>query len=241
MLFVGLVILALSVSTLACSTLQDNDPLGDLLDNDNVAEVPRSEPGPTPKAPDQNPPSDDILLQDDFSNPDSGWEIGEYDGGSVGYASGHYFVTASSPNEFMWGLAFYTFTDVIIELDTTQVNAPSNDNNAYGVWCRVQANDDGYTFLISGDGYYAIHKVVDGEYEDLVDWTSSNVINQGNASNHIRAICDGPDLALFVNGERLATATDTTYTTGDIALAAASLEEDSLTEIHFNDVVVRKP
>jgi len=185
--------------------------------------------------------STDILLQDDFSNPDSGWEVGEYNNGSVGYDSGHYFVIANNRGSTLWGLAYRTFSDVIIEVDTTQVSAPANDNNGYGVFCRVQADDDGYVFFISGDGYYSIQKTVDGHYEILVDWTSSDVIERGNAGNHLQVICDGPDLTLFVNGERLATATDSTYTTGDIAFAAVTYEEDSFTEIHFDNFVVREP
>lgn len=196
------------------------------------------------EAPPESPPAGGVLLQDDFSDPNSGWEVGDYDDGSVGYGDGYYFVTATRDDGAMWGLAYQDFTDVVIDVDATQVEAPGNDNNAYGVKCRVQtesgAGGDGYALMISGDGFYSIQEITDGDYEALVDWNSSPVINQGDATNQIQAVCVGDRLALYVNGELLAETTDTTYTSGDISLMAATLEPE-MTEIHFDDIVVTGP
>jgi hypothetical protein len=71
-------------------------------------------------------------------------------------------------------------------------------------------------------------------------WTESDVVRQGNATNHIRAICDGSSLVLLVNGQRLATAEDSTFASGDIALTATSYE-DELTEVRFDNLVVQQP
>lgn len=182
-----------------------------------------------------------VLFGDDFSDPSSGWEVGEYDTGSVGYSDGIYFVTSLGGSDTMWGLASRSFDDVVIEVYATQVSAPSNDNNGYGVMCRVQPNDDGYLLHISGDGFHSIHKVLDGNLETLVDWSNSDVILEGNATNQILAVCDGPDLALFINGELLGEANDSTFSEGDIALTATSFEEGEPTEIHFDDLVVYAP
>ncbi len=179
------------------------------------------------------------LLEDDFSDPGSGWEVGDYTGGSVGYRDGIYFVTAAGETH-MWGLASRSFDDVVIEVDATQISAPANDNNAYGVMCRLQSDDDGYLLLVTGDGFYAIYKIVDENLEPLVDWTASDAVRQGNSTNHIRAVCDGPDLSLSANGQLLAAASDSRYYEGDIALSAWSFEEES-TEIHFDNLVVAAP
>jgi len=180
------------------------------------------------------------LFQDDFSDPDSGWEVGDYDGGSVGYKGGAYFVTSLGGGDTMWGVANRSFGDVVIEVDATQVLAGSDSDNDYGVVCRDQGDGQGYYLLISGDGYYSIMKAAGGDFETLVDWTEAEVIRKGNATNQIRAVCDGSTLELFVNGERLATAEDSAYAEGDIALTATSYE-DELTEVHFDNLVVSKP
>ncbi|HIE39242.1 MAG TPA: hypothetical protein EYH30_04900 [Anaerolineales bacterium] len=207
--------------TLSCKAITDGEP----------------PPIGTPAPP---PPSGGPLLQDDFSDPGSGWEIGDYSGGSVGYAEGAYFVTATEAGSLMWGLAYRDFSDLVIEVDAIQVSAPPNDNNSYGVMCRVQADDDGYLLRISGDGYYAIHRIVGGEFEPLVDWTTSDAIRQGNATNHLRVVCDGTHLALVVNGRLLAEVEDATYTSGDIALTATTFEEEP-TEVRFDNLVVTAP
>ncbi len=213
-----------------------------------VAFVPSPSPVPTrpilptetPRPTTQPTPSISAFFQDDFSDPNSGWEVGNYDTGSVGYAQGTYSVVSYGNSHMMWGLARRNFADVVIEVDALQVSAPSNNNNAYGVMCRVQEDDDGYVLRISGDGYYAIHRIVDGRFEPLVDWTSSSVIRQGNADNHIRAVCDGSHLLLEVNGELLAEAQDTTYAQGDIALTVTSFESET-TEVRFDNLRTLPP
>ena len=188
-------------------------------------------------------PPQDVLFQDDFSDTASGWEVGQYDDGDVGYGDGYYFVTSTRRGGAMWGVANRSFTDTIIDVDATQVRAPANNNNAYGVKCRVQpggTGGDGYALMISGVGYYSIQIIREGDYEALVDWTTSSAIRQGNATNHIRAVCAGDRLALYVNEQLLAEVNDSTYTSGDISFMAATLE-DEVTEVHFDNLVVTRP
>ncbi|MEM5773505.1 MAG: family 16 glycoside hydrolase, partial [Anaerolineaceae bacterium] len=183
--------------------------------------------------------SADVLLQDDFSNPKSGWEVADYDAGSVGYVDGTYFVTSTAANQAMWGLAFKDFSDVAIEVAASQISAPESNNNDYGVMCRM-TETSGYSFNISGDGYYSVQRMDDNAFVNLVEWTQSNKINTGNATNTIKVVCQGSTLTLYVNGSKLAETTDATYTTGDIALATTTYE-DAVSEIHFDNILVTQP
>jgi len=222
------VFILLMIAALACTCL----PTGD---GDETPPPPPVDEGTPPPPP---PPS--ALFEDDFSDTGSGWEVGDYEGGGVGYEDGAYFVRAEVDGSVMWGVANRSFDNLIIDVDVTQVLAPANNNNAYGVKCREQSGGDGYGLMISGDGYYSIQVVIDGDWEELVEWTSSNTIHQGNTTNHIRAICDGDRLVLFVNGQLLAETEDSTYSGGDISFATSTLEGEP-TEIHFDNLVVRKP
>lgn len=186
------------------------------------------------------PPPPDSLFQDDFSDTGSGWEVGDYDTGDVGYKNDAYFVTSVEMEMVMWGVANQFFDNVVVDVDATQISADPTDNNAYGIVCREQGDGRGYYLRISGDGYYSIAESNGEEFEALVEWTESDVIHQGNAINHIRAICDGSTLALFVNGERLATVEDSTFASGDIALTATTFESEA-TEVHFDNLIVHKP
>jgi len=188
-----------------------------------------------------NVASSDTLFSDSFADENSGWEIGDYSGGRVGYWNGEYYVTSLGDGQTMWGLANRGFDDVAIKVRSQQVSAPSNDNNDYGVICRANADGTGYFFLISGDGFFAILRGdANDQFEQLIDWTSSNAINQGNSSNEIQVTCDGENLSLQVNGELLASVKDSRYSAEDIALTATSYESTS-TEIHFDDIEVARP
>jgi hypothetical protein len=205
---------------------------------------------PPTQAPAATPTETGVLLEDDFSDPGTGWYVDDDPGqGSYAYENGVYAITALSSGLQMWGNANRSFGDVVITVDATQISAPANNNNAYGVGCRIQpgTNGDGYFLRISGDGYYAIVKYVttdpqtdDGEFVVLVDWMPTDAVNQGNATNHIEVSCAGSELSLSVNGQFLGSAQDTDYVTGDIAMTATTFE-DMPTTIHYDNVVVRTP
>ena len=180
------------------------------------------------------------LLRDDFSSLGSGWEVSESSNGSVDYGDGNYVVQAKVVNKAVAGVANRRFDDVIVEVEATQVVAPPEDNDAYGLMCRVQPDEDGYGFLVGGDGFYSVWVVKGGDWQELVEWDGSTAINRGNATNRIRVVCDGTHLALVVNGVRLVEIEDTTYTDGDIAVVAATFE-DSPVEVRFDNVIVHDP
>lgn len=219
--------LALFVTTgLACSTLSNL--------------IPGNGAGPTDGLMGEGASSGDVIFSDDFGDESTGWEQGQYETGTVGYESGVYSVVSFGDGDTMWGISNRNFGDVVIEVQAEQVRAPTNDNNDYGVMCRVQENNDAYFLLISGDGFYAILLRADGQFNQLVDWTLTDRFNLGNATNQITAECNGSSLSLTVNGNLLAATEDSTFSTGDIALTATSYEAQE-TEIRFDNLRVTKP
>jgi hypothetical protein len=138
---------------------------------------------------------------------------------------------------YVWGLNTTEHTDVMLEVTATQDS--SYENNAYGLMCRADTdnNGDGYYFLISGDGFYTISKGEGDSVNILVDWTSSSAINQGQANNTIRAVCLGSYLALYVNDEFLAEVEDTSYSAGFAGFAAAAFEGGD-TDIAFDNLTI---
>jgi hypothetical protein len=220
------VFLALAALSLACS-LNPVDKIKDLVGggDESGGEV---------------SPQGKILLQDDFSNMGSGWEVGSFEYGAVGYGQGYYFVTSTASTMTMWGVAGVNFTDVIIDVDANQVSGPDSHDNDFGVVCRLQEDGSGYYMLVSGDGYYSIYMGVGEDFSPLVDWSESKVIQQGNTPNHIRGVCDGNQLALYANGEKLAETSDATYSSGDIGLTATTYE-DVTVEVHFTNLLATSP
>jgi hypothetical protein len=239
----------LVVASLGCSTLfNDGGDTPDVVDTPDVGVAPDVVDTPdlvdTPDVGGQSGGGDSgggqTLFEDDFSDTSTGWEVGDYDTGTVGYKGGTYSVVAFGDGDTMWGLANRSFDDTDVEVRAEQVSAPSNDNNDYGVMCRVQTNSDGYFLLISGDGFYTILKRSNEAFTPLIDWTQSSLIRLGNTSNDIRAVCDGSTLSLYVNGQLLGSTSDSEFSQGDLALTATSYETES-TEVLFDNIVVTRP
>lgn len=99
---------------------------------------------------------------------------------------------------------------------------------------------DGYLFLLQGNGTFAIMRSRDRDLTPLVDWRASDAIRKGPGENHIRAICAGDYLALYVNDQFLGDATDSTYTSGQVGMAASAATRLG-TQIAFDNLTISAP
>lgn len=184
------------------------------------------------------------LFADSFEEGrDCGWITYNRGGADVSIEEGALIIQTSQPGQIWWTNPGLSYDDVVITVDTEQLEGP--DDNAYGVVCRYQNEENFYVFLISGDGYYSIGKYQAGAEEVLYlteggQFVQSDVINQGEARNTLEISCVGPELSLAVNGLPLVTVTDPTFVTGDIGLAASTLQPGTL-RIAFDDVRVAQP
>ena len=184
------------------------------------------------------------LFQDDFGGEkECGWSLYNRGGAVVEIEEGVMRMSTSQPGQIWWTNPGQSVDDVFVSTEARQVSGPND--NAYGTICRYQNEENFYVFLISGDGYYTIGKYTsdspsitylteNGEYQ------FSDVINQGNATNQMRASCIGQELSLAVNGITLATVTDPTFVIGDVGLAVSTLEPGTAV-VEFADFRVVAP
>jgi hypothetical protein len=186
----------------------------------------------------------DILFIDDFNGEfDCGWATYNRGGGIASIENSSMQLTVSQPGQIWWTNPSRNFDDVVIRVEARQVSGPND--NAYGIICRYQNEENFYVFLISGDGYYAIGKYQTGD-ENVVYLTEngqfqpSDAINTGIASNEMEVSCLGNELSLAVNGAPLVSVNDPTFVTGDIGLAASTLQA-ATGVIEFDNVQVAAP
>ncbi|MCA0458313.1 MAG: hypothetical protein LCI00_30390 [Chloroflexi bacterium] len=118
---------------------------------------------------------------------------------------------------------------------TAETTAEGSTSNA--VRDNTTNNGDGYLFLVQGSGRYAILRSQGRKITYLVEWDSSSVINTGEAQNRIRAVCMGSYLALYVNGQFIADASDDLYTEGQVGLVAATAARAGM-EVAFDNLTV---
>jgi len=182
-----------------------------------------------------------VLFQDDFSNPRSGWDTMHEDDATIAYEDGHYRIWLNYPHTTIWGNPNLHFADVRVEVDALKAGGP--DNNQFGVLCRYQNADNFYFFIISSDGYYGIGKSKNGE-DTLLTGNGNMVfspdIPQGHAGVHVRADCKGEDLTLFVNGQRLVSARDADFAEGDVGLIVGTFDQPGA-DIIFDNFAVYQP
>ena len=178
-----------------------------------------------------------VLLNEPFTQVDA-WE--QYADANTAtnlqIADGAYQVQTGNQG-YIWGLNEQEHDDVVMEVTTNQFS--THLNNAYGLMCRANTsnNGDGYYFLISGDGYYSIARGEGENITPLVEWQESSAINQGQASNKLRAVCVADYLALYVNDQFLAETNDSAYSSGYAGFAAAAFEEGNV-DIGFDNLTV---
>ena len=190
-----------------------------------------------------------VLFQDDFEQSNiCGWSLYNKAGAVSQIETGGLRLSTNQPGQIWWTNSGRNFDDVIITVDTEQISGP--DNNAYGVICRYQDENNFYIFLISGDGFYAIGKYQSGDSQiaylsGVTDseeggYLFSEAVNQGVAANQIRVGCVGNELSLVVNGLPLAVVNDSAFVTGDIGLGVSTLEPGTAV-VQFDNLQVIAP
>jgi hypothetical protein len=181
-----------------------------------------------------------VLLSDDFSDPGSGWTTYDDYDGQVAYRNGYLYIKDyTNPSGTTFSCTLGYFTDFILEVETWLVGG--TDDNWHAVLCRWEGEGNDYAFAISADGYYTLAKVVNGNVIAIVSPTYSSHINQGvGAVNLVHIECIGSSLSLSVNGHLLESVTDSTFSGGDICLAATSLA-GTYTEVAFDNIIVTEP
>lgn len=187
----------------------------------------------------------DIILQDDFSDPNSGWDRHTGLDITTDYADGAYLIAVEAGNLDAWGLAGLDLDDAQVEAEARHVAGPVD--NAFGVLCRYTRTGDQnnfYFFLVSSDGYYSAGKVVKDEYTYLNpagDFEPLDAVHTGpDAVNRLQAVCQGETLRLTVNGVAVGEFQDATLRHGDVGLIAGTFNEGGV-KIAFDNVTVKQP
>lgn len=193
---------------------------------------------------DSKTPNSKILFQDDFSDTSSGWDRNSWANGATDYKDNAYWVQIEKQSYDVWANPGLNFDgDISIEVDATKMDGENDDD--YGLICRYSGESSTpnfYYFIISSDGFAVIGKKTAGENEYLSSdkMQRNDAIKQGRATNHLRADCIGSTLSFYVNGQMIASVTDTAFTDGDIGLMGGTFDIPS-TEFSFDNLIVTRP
>ncbi len=178
-------------------------------------------------------------FMDDFSDPASGWGAASHETFVRGYQQGRYLIQIDVPQWFVWAASGRRYVDVSVEC---KAQSEGVTDNHYGVFCRYTEGNF-YYFAISGDGYYAIFRRLNGgPLEPLTGQAMlrSDLVYTDGSVNRLRAVCLGEQLRFYVNGELIAEVMDSVLESGDVGMASGTLKQGG-TVVWFDDFQVRKP
>jgi len=145
---------------------------------------------------------------DDFSDPDSGWFIGEDGTGQAEYlkGSGEYNVLVK-PANYYWILKAPTCDQINYSVEV-DARWSGNSGASYGLVFGVKGDfEQFYTFEVNSDSeQYALYRYGPGGWTEIVPNTYVyRVINPGVMGNHLKATRHGDTITLEVNGTVLGT------------------------------------
>lgn len=183
--------------------------------------------------------ADGLLLNERFGNPESGWGADSREEFDRGYQDGKYVIEVYAPDWLAWAHPGRQFRDVDVTVEDRQASGGSDGH--YGLLCRYNRGDF-YYFAITPDGYYAILLIRGGEQTVLSGdgFLPTSAVRPVGEVNIIRAVCDGVNLSMYVNGQHLATVRDDVLRRGDVGVAVGSGPSGGI-RVLFDNLQVAPP
>jgi hypothetical protein len=224
-----LIVASLALASLSCGLLS------------SIPSLPSSVPS-LPTTPGGGSSASNVLLQDNFSDSNSGWGTGTDANKSVEYANSSLEFKVFKTFDFVYSTPTDTdYQGVHIEV-TIKPNA-SEPNTTYGILCDQQVTTNAfYYFALRNTGDYGIAKSSIAKDDVFLtnnnNWATSTLIPAGAPSYTLGADCGSGLLTLYVNGKKIDSVTDSTYAKGKIGLFTWSDKLPASSDVNFENFVM---
>jgi len=203
---------------------------------DSPAPTQRAGPPPTSVV---VPLADTVVLEEDFSDPASGWFENADEFTTHAYDDGAYRIVVHQVNYDAWAYAGLDLSDARVSVQAMPIAGPPD--LAFGLICRLQDDRNYYAGYVTADGWAALFRKEEDDFVSLLpgDWVETDAVLPAG-SNDLTLECLGDRLRLLVNGVPVAEATDATFPRGDVGLLAATFDGAGA-DIRFDNFVVSEP
>jgi len=231
------VTLALILSGCAGSTATETVPPVTSESTDSAEVVDNSTSQPDAVA-DEN-----ILFQDDFTNPASGWLEEKFDNFFIGYhepenyhvevTSSNYKTTVTEPGNNSYG-------DVTVEAKTYTASSKTAETGDYifGVVLR-RSGDQYYAFTISQrTKHWYVLKSTPNALEVLAEGTDEG-IHDADTEDVLQVDAKGSDFSFLINDLLVSQVTDADYTAGEVGFFVQTFDA-AAAHIHFDELTIKK-
>ncbi|MBN1810232.1 MAG: protein kinase [Anaerolineae bacterium] len=183
---------------------------------------------------------------DDFGDPNSGWPIDSTaEGDEWGYKDGTYFILATYRPRGECCIDARTervpwFSDFVLEVNAQFVSGERGD---WGVVFRESPGNSKepsphYGVRLHPDGTLGLWKNVGGAHTDLAGVDAPAASFEEGGTNRLTIITQGPQIAVYLNGEPAWFVYDESSSRGTIALMVENMTPDTLLRVRFEDLKV---
>ena len=183
-----------------------------------------------------------ILYQDDFTNPATGWSEDKFDNYFIGYHEPEYYhIEITSPNSktTVFEPQKRSFGDFTIELQvlTNSTKTAATGDFRYGLAFR-RSGDQYYAFTISPrTKKWFVLKNSPSELTVLAEGTDDN-LHELDTDDALRVDAQGSKFVFHINDEVVGQATDAEYASGEIGFYVETFDATNA-HIHFDNLVIR--
>ena len=230
-----LLILLLTAGCAGSPTDTATAPAGETAISSPVAEAAAATPIPVVDS--------NILYQDDFTNPASGWPEEKFDNYFIGYHEPEYYhVEITSPNykTTVFEPEKNSFGDASIETKvfTNSKKTSETGDFTYGVAFR-RSGDQYYAFTISPRSKtWSVLKSSSTSLDVLAEGTEAG-INALDVEDVLRVDAQGSNFSLYINNKLVGQASDSDYASGETGFFVQTLDAANI-HIHFDSLVIQK-
>lgn len=169
----------------------------------------------------------DLVFQDNFGNPKSGWPEGSSAGGGYAYDNGEYSMWSTDPDagKNVYNNTYQMPQDFAAEVDVRKISG--GGSSTIGIGFRLNESHDGYVYVILSDGRYACVKSLQGKRTYLMDVAKAGSIPLGDKSVRLGVVCIGPQIELFADGKKLQSFNDGTLLKGTMSMRLGMTTDSS--------------
>jgi serine/threonine protein kinase len=183
----------------------------------------------------------ETLLEDDFSD-DSIWGLLDDSTATIQYDNNALRMRVFEKNWIVWSTPNGEFYENI-HAEVTAYNNDGEANTAFGIICYQQETTSSYYYgVVTQAGEYAIAIAKEGEsdmfFTNNDQWGTSDLIPDDADSYRVGMDCGNGVLSLYVNGQLIDTAYDTTYSSGTSGLIIWSGDDVDSADVSFDDFLL---
>ena len=243
-----LAIASLALAALACQAVTGS-PSGptsatEVAPENTIAPLDTAIPMSTPT--EETVPTSGVLYEDNFNGDGrTSWGTGTDAESSVEYLNDGLNMQLFKENYIVWSSPNDQEYENV-HMEVTVLNNGTDSSTAFGFMCNQQypITDSRYYLAITPGGEYAIGKAALA-LDDVIlsnngEWGKSDLIAKNADSYRLGADCGSGRLALYVDGQQIASATDTTYTKGSVTLFIWSSDKINSVNVIFDDFRLSK-